>query len=55
MRSIDEILNVPIDVEGAVSGRSKCTAVWAREGTGGDETCVYVVRVEELGRPFLVS
>ena len=55
MRSIDEILNVTIDVEGAVSSRSKCTAVGAREGAGSDETCVYVVRVEELGRPFLAN
>ena len=55
MRSVDDILDVVIDVEGAVSGGSECTPVGASEGTSSDETCVYVVRVEELGRPFLVS
>ena len=55
MRGVDDILNVAIDIEGAVSSGSECAAIGACEGTSSDQTCVYVVRVEELRRPFLVN
>ena len=48
-------MNVAIDIEGAVSSGSECAAIGACEGTSSDQTCVYVVRVEELRRPFLVN
>ena len=55
MRGVDDSLHVTIDVEGAIPGGSECTPVGARKGTSSDQARVYVVRIEELGRPFLVN
>ena len=53
--SVDDVLDMVVDVEGAISGRRKGTAVRASEGAACDEAFVDVIGVRQLGGPSLTS
>ena len=55
MSSVDDVLDVVVNVEGTISGRSKGAAVRASESAACDEAFVDVIGVRQLGRPSLMS
>ena len=56
MRGVEDILDVLVNIERAVSGGSKCTAIGTGESAAGDQACVCAIRVDEpAGSPFLAN
>ncbi len=52
---IDDVLDAVVDVERAISGRSKCTTVRAGESAGCDEALVDIIGVRQLSGPSLAN
>ena len=53
MSSVDDVLDMVVDVEGTISGRCKSTTVRAGESAARDEALVDVIGVRQLGGPCL--
>ncbi len=53
--SIDDVLDAVVDVERAISSRSKCTTARAGESAGCDEAFVDIIGVRQLSGPSLAN